>query len=647
MTVLGIATLKAILQDVGYPTDMLTGTLLFPSSASVSSSRTHFAQFYYVPFQQSSVTREDCADAILSSLLEQLSLQGAWIPREEMSLAHVRLDPDQVRHEIYEGIEQAGVSITRCVERAIARDYDVVGFSCSFETQIPAALAIAKRLKAVKPEMAIVFGGSACFGEPASELARCYPSIDAVCHTEADGVVVPIMDAFCELGCPPRGTKARAALDRRLSSVAGLAFLDSEGQVRRTASPPLLFELDSLPIPDYSDFFAQYEASFPSGPPELHYETSRGCWWGQKSLCSFCGLNGEGLAYRRKSPDRVVEEILFLHERYPYHRKLSATDNILAVEYLDTVMPRLAKIQPSLDRKLQLWFEIKSNLKRGHIKALAEAGVVALQPGIESLSDRILTLMAKGNTALRQVQTLKWMAEYSIDPAYHLLVRNPGEVADDYRQQLELMPYVEHLPPGKVGSIELQRFSPYHLTPEKYDIKNVRARPYYRFAYRAEGVDVERLAYRFNYDHDTIDDPELVRWRRNFIVQTLDWYRCWRPHLLFYRDFGTHLEVDDERGVFPARYRVEGAVEAIFKCLDSVRPRRSLRNHLPALDPDVVDCATTTWEWRRWVYHDRRIDRLLCVVPERHDVEAAPARDAAHELATGLSPSGGELLDQA
>ncbi len=39
------------------------------------------------------------------------------------------------------------------------------------------------------------------------------------------------------------------------------------------------------------------------------YETSRGCWWGQKKHCTFCGLNPLGMNYRAKSPERAVEII--------------------------------------------------------------------------------------------------------------------------------------------------------------------------------------------------------------------------------------------------------------------------------------------------------------------------------------------------
>jgi magnesium-protoporphyrin IX monomethyl ester (oxidative) cyclase len=60
----------------------------------------------------------------------------------------------------------------------------------------------------------------------------------------------------------------------------------------------------------------------------LLLETSRGCWWGAKQHCTFCGLNGGAMAFRSKSAERVVEEIRYLRDRYGVE-SLSVVDNIL------------------------------------------------------------------------------------------------------------------------------------------------------------------------------------------------------------------------------------------------------------------------------------------------------------------------------
>ena len=75
--------------------------------------------------------------------------------------------------------------------------------------------------------------------------------------------------------------------------------------------------LAELPIPDYDDYFEELQGSLYRAAilPGLPVEMSRGCWWGQKSHCTFCGLNGGGMNYRSKAPEQVLEEIDALVDR--------------------------------------------------------------------------------------------------------------------------------------------------------------------------------------------------------------------------------------------------------------------------------------------------------------------------------------------
>jgi radical SAM superfamily enzyme YgiQ (UPF0313 family) len=41
-------------------------------------------------------------------------------------------------------------------------------------------------------------------------------------------------------------------------------------------------------------------------------ETARGCWWGAKHHCTFCGLNQNDMAFRAKSPQCAMDELVHL-----------------------------------------------------------------------------------------------------------------------------------------------------------------------------------------------------------------------------------------------------------------------------------------------------------------------------------------------
>src|SRR5205807_1753573 len=98
-------------------------------------------------------------------------------------------------------------------------------------------------------------------------------------------------------------------------------------------------------------------------------------------------------------------------------------DNILDMAYLGSLLPRLAGA--GLD--LGLHWEIKANLRRSQLQVLADAGVVAVQPGIESLSGQVLRLMDKGVTGCLNVRALRDAASCGLGVVWNYLYGFPGE----------------------------------------------------------------------------------------------------------------------------------------------------------------------------------------------------------------------------
>ena len=98
----------------------------------------------------------------------------------------------------------------------------------------------------------------------------------------------------------------------------------------------------------------------------MMFETSRGCWWGAKKHCTFCGLNGATMAYRSKSPARAFDEIRQLVSHYGVTR-VECVDNILDNRYISTVFPRLA----ASGLGIELFYEVKANLRQGQLVSRA------------------------------------------------------------------------------------------------------------------------------------------------------------------------------------------------------------------------------------------------------------------------------------
>ena len=172
-------------------------------------------------------------------------------------------------------------------------DMAVVGFSSTFQ-QNTASFALARRLKQHHPNIVTVFGGANFDDEMGPELVRTIDCIDAAVIGEAD-------EAF------PRLLGALAA-GTGLDAVPGLARrLGEHVKVNSPIAPAV--RLDDLPAPDYAEYFQRAEdlGILPRGGHRsvwLPIETARGCWWGAKHHCTFCGLNGTQC---RSGPNRQVE----------------------------------------------------------------------------------------------------------------------------------------------------------------------------------------------------------------------------------------------------------------------------------------------------------------------------------------------------
>ena len=64
-------------------------------------------------------------------------------------------------------------------------------------------------------------------------------------------------------------------------------------------------DMDADIRPDYGSFLDALEAYFPNErlKPCLLFKTSRGGWWGERCHCTFCGLNGDSMAFHAMRPD--------------------------------------------------------------------------------------------------------------------------------------------------------------------------------------------------------------------------------------------------------------------------------------------------------------------------------------------------------
>jgi ribosomal peptide maturation radical SAM protein 1 len=329
---------------------------------------------------------------------------GEWVFAEALYGARPDADAEYIEEVLRNTWRVSGADLARfrrvrtqavpflddCLRSVKWSDYTLVGFTSVFQQNL-ASLAIADRLKRAHPEITIAFGGANWEEMMGVALQAAFPFVDLAFSGEADETFPSVL---------------RARREQR--SVEDIAGVTVRGSVAPASVAPIGI-MDAVPIPDFDSFFRQFSKSSVGSAitPTLLLETARGCWWGERSHCTFCGLNGATMAFRSKTPDRVLKEIMYLRARHGV-RTFNVVDDILDMSYFDTVLPRIADARLDID----FFWEIKANLTHHHIRSLGLAGVLAVQPGIESFSDRVLKLMRKGTTAFRNIEVLKWCREY-------------------------------------------------------------------------------------------------------------------------------------------------------------------------------------------------------------------------------------------
>ncbi|WP_433528489.1 RiPP maturation radical SAM C-methyltransferase [Micromonospora sp. CA-263727] len=377
--------------------------------------------------------------------------------------------------------------LDEAVERVLQNQPDVVGFSTTFMQNIP-SLALASRIKAIDPGIRTVFGGGNCEGRMGAALSRAFGQVDYVVRGEGERAFPQLLKVIAGDGKP--------------SAVPGLCWRDKDGQPRANPEFSGLLPPALLKMPDFDDWFAELEESPVREyvEPSLVVESARGCWWGELHHCTFCGLNGSAMTFRAKEPKTFVAELTELVRR---HRVLDVmtVDNIIDNDYYDDMLPLLA----NLDWDLRIHYEVKSNMKQGQLVALRDAGVVLIQPGIESLVSSVLKLMDKGVSATHNIRTLRDGESAGLTVSWNWLVGFPGEIAADYEAVLPQVKALVHLqPPMGVSRIALERFSPYFDRPE-LGFPERRPAEIYKHVYDLDKALLQDLVYLFDTDDAGID----------------------------------------------------------------------------------------------------------------------------------------------
>jgi ribosomal peptide maturation radical SAM protein 1 len=552
---------------------------------------------------------------------EVLRGRAAWTEK-----SGARKVPEALIARILRARERVAPFLDDCLAAVASAKPRVVGFTSVFQQHL-ASLALARRIKEASPDTVVVLGGANCEDVMGAETVRQFPFVDAAVSGEGELVFPELVERALE-GRPLEG----------LPGVRTPRGVAAEFAAGRFPSAPPMPDMDRLPYPDYGDYFDRFAHSrfHQEWQPGVFFESSRGCWWGERMHCTFCGLNGGSMTYRSKSAARARAELSDLSRRHA-GCDVQVVDNILDLAYFNDLLPDLARDGLGLD----LFYETKSNLRKDQVRLLKTAGINTIQPGIESLSDSVLRLMRKGVSALQNIQLLKWCAELGVHPSWNVLWGFPGEDPAEYARMAALVPLLTHLPaPVGASDIRMDRFSPNFFDAHRLGFEDVRPLAPYQHLY--PGLSAEalgNLAYYFSFRYQVPRDVA------GYVGPLARAVRAWRKQQdesgLFAVDVGGSLWIWDLRPAAKGPLAVlEGTERALYLACDAAAERRALGAAQGLAPDEVEERLGPLVERGLLLYHGNRYLALAIGLGDYAPPPAVAARFEETALALGRRRGG-------
>ncbi|WP_321473487.1 RiPP maturation radical SAM C-methyltransferase [uncultured Paludibaculum sp.] len=459
--------------------------------------------------------------------------------------------------------KRAGVAqiFQRLIEQYHLGEYHLVGFTATTFQNV-ASFAFARILTSLHSNITVIIGGGNCEYPMGAAIVRNVPAIDYV----FSGPGLVSLPRF--VGCRLSGEIDRCDDIPGVLSISNSRLWAEDHRamecVGRSGADALRGEhLDiNIPIPlDYDDFFESLERALPDVrvPTAIPFQTSRGCWWGEKLHCRFCGTSENALRYSCMDPDLAIQQINSIFSYASRTALFHCTDSILAKQYFLEVLPKL-----KVPENVRLWYEAKSDLTERDVMTLASirAGV---QIGIEALATSSLKLLGKGSTAFQNVALLRCCAQYDVMTSWNLLIGVPGETSEAYRKYISDIPKLLHLPPPAAPyPIRFDRFSPYFDNAAKYGLE---LRPYdsYFLIYPFPESRIREIAFFFvdqnvNADYFTAMMEWIAPLRKVVEIWNMRWHgrgRDNRPRLEFESAGASGFTIYDSRPERPLRLTID------------------------------------------------------------------------------------------
>ncbi len=342
-------------------------------------------------------------------------------------------------------------------------EWNTIGISLTFISQIPEAFYICQWLREVAPKSFIILGGAAIHQifihgkDVAKKILRVVDGIGLYEGEELLSSLLPIIPEW------QKATDLNIKFEL-LKDVPNLLTYSPKDELRQGALK--VTDLTKSSLPDYSDLdLDRYLA--PSRT--LLYAPTRGCYWNKCSFCEYGFSQSGSHCYREIPAEEAVSQLAKLSRKYGVKNYYISCD-VLAPNYAlamaELIQERKLNIRWNCDLRIEKYYTLERCQK------LYQGGFRAVAFGIESGSDRVLQLMNKGISVAQIEEINENFHKAGIATAWMCFQYHPGETFEEAMATVEMIERQQHLVDlFIVGEFDMTPGSKIAHCPKEYGIK--------------------------------------------------------------------------------------------------------------------------------------------------------------------------------
>ncbi len=281
-----------------------------------------------------------------------------------------------------------------------------VGVSIPVGPQLAPALILARYLKTLRPDLAIILGGATISLMTLADVEKilaCNPAVDAVVRCDGERPLEALLEQ-------------RRAGSWEPAKVSGVSCRVGTRTIHRP--PEAGPGLGSIP-------YAEYDSQLLSrlAEPEIGIVQSRGCYWGKCAYCDYVELYKGSRQLRTRTPNSFVDEMAYQVQKHGI-RQFSVITEAIAPAFARKISKLI--LQRGLQVKWHSFAMVDRRFTPDVFEIMVRAGCEFLVIGAETMTNRILHFMNKAATKEDNIKFLLDARAAGLDLKVNLIPNLPS-----------------------------------------------------------------------------------------------------------------------------------------------------------------------------------------------------------------------------